>query len=528
MIRELLAGTMTITATTTTKMTSAGQKKNCNKGTHTKGSSSSSSGGGVSSPPSPTPSSHKGPKRLHKLEHHHHPKKNKPSSSSWSSRYVAFVLLCLVVVIYVGVALCMCVAWMAQPSRFLSFWNRASLANPIVKGGILGSSILSPNNHNQHVPTSRNDPVVLTTTMTNNMSVMRKNGATGTAFTRLEFKDGLEHLQQFLAMNPEAHVVEMGVVEADGTLRKTPVQIDSVKLPQSVSFQAGRIDGIKFYHCSTVYGDETLRDDEVPAHDIQVPSLPISRDMIVLGGKKFFGKAATEIVHGGDIRLSHTDIQEHAWVHFCQYAQGKDGIIDSIIALDLDHTVRPSFLMKILKKLRQQRRVSALPVAALVTPESSAQTVVDWIMYGDSRTLMKDIARHWIPVSAGKSIMQAMEDDKDPVMDLDSELSELDEHASVSLPSTSIFRNIEGWPILVVYGKGDDVGKQGADLLSNEVSSAMSVELGEGPLCYLMAAEQFITAVLIFLEEWGQNTPISSEHNTVCNRNYPEGSCDPH
>ena len=396
-----------------------------------------------------------------------------------SGGHVIVIVGCLFVFVYVVVVVFFCFSWIFNASNFVRFWKQMALAVPA--GGAKSGHyvVLPPNPLGEGNP--RGDVIQLSLTQEADW----KANPDLAAYER-RIRGELRNAQ----FGKEALLTPDGRVLLDTLPR----------MPQSMSFQAGRVLGIDYYHCS-VHFNPTLSDqDDLPSQDIIVPVASHSRDLVFFNAQRFFGQEVRENESGGNMKLSDSQIGEHAWARYCSSLSkfGDDSPIDSIIALDLDVTASPSLVRNVLQGLLRQHRLAALPVAALVTPETSTKTVVDWIVYGDqSAQFMKSLARHWIPVSAGASILQAIADDQDPVIELDNVSSE---QVSMPLPKSSVFRTIDGWPILAAYGQGDAIGAQGAQVLSQEISSASVLKLPGGRLGYLHFAEVFLAEVVAYLQ----------------------------
>ena len=255
-----------------------------------------------------------------------------------------------------------------------------------------------------------------------------------------------------------------------------------------------------------------------------------SNDVIVLG-RRFFRNSiflTRDLKHGGNIPVIDADIERHAIYDYCRTAEQQLGYIDSIIVLDIDHTTPTLHIRNILNELLRVRRISALPVAAIITPERSSQTILDWIMYGDRYTLMNHVARHWIPISAGPYILQAIADDQNEDSTFttaddfrlgDVNLTKMDATVrtrsdigeSISLPSSSIFRQIDHWPILMISGIEDTISQEAGQLLGgNEQYHSMDYTkhsiLPGNTTCYLYHASMIIVAIIEYLQNWEQTS----------------------
>lgn len=278
--------------------------------------------------------------------------------------------------------------------------------------------------------------------------------------------------------HPGAATEFLAEIKAANLPPPVPVEI-------STALQHGKAGGVNYYHCSgllsqpeTVPMSSTVPEDSAALHN--------SRDVVILGGGRFFSGGAYS-PNGGYIRLPNDSVGELAFLEFCHRARG---VLDSITVVNLDTAVAPAVLLGVLEGLEKHNRVSALPVAALVTPGPSAGTVVDWILYGDVRVLTSRVARHWIPISAD-SVLQAVdeEDEEDTI-----------ENMSAALHSSPLHM-IENWPVLAIYGSTDPVGRQGAELLQAEVSGTVVAEIEGGPLCFLESPLQFSDTIIDYMEE---------------------------
>jgi hypothetical protein len=321
----------------------------------------------------------------------------------------------------------------------------------------------------------------------------------------------------------------------------------------------GEVLGVGFFQCSTMHGfdgvpppassinndniDNHLDEDGFPRTNIVMPeSTDHSNDVIFLG-RRFFRNnlfLSRDGNHGGNVPVTDTDtnIERRAMYEYCRTAEQQMGYIDSIIVLDIDHTTSTVYMSNILNELLRARRISALPVAAIVTPEQSSQTILDWIMYGDRYELMHRVARHWIPISAGPYIFQTIADDQydddgiattgtfqtstDETRGKDKNLTPMDEATgsrtrgdngpSISLPYSSIFRQIDHWPIVMISGSEDTISQEAGYMLSNNeqyhpTDYTKHIILPGNTTCYLYQASLVIVAIIDYFKDWEQHHP---------------------
>lgn len=339
------------------------------------------------------------------------------------------------------------------------------------------------------------------------------------------------------------------VVEETRIPVRTTETLDQTKPLPTFSFQVGEILGVSFIQCSTIHGwhgvPPAASSSSSPTTDIQMPQSSYSNDVIFLGRQffrdnDFFNSA---LKPGSDVPLHiDTEIGLRAIYDYCRTAEEQVGYVDSVIALDVDHTTSTVHIVELLQELLRVQRISALPVAAIVTPERSSQTILDWIMYGDRYELMNRVTRHWIPISAGPYMLQAIADDQydgdattvtTGSKTTDEFTSKQNNHTnkdvpgdsrsdiapSMSLPSSSIFRQIDPWPMLIISGIEDMISQEAGPLFrgttrmtdrppSHPVTTTKYTILPGNTTCYLSHASLVMVTILDYLKDWDRHHPM--------------------
>jgi hypothetical protein len=327
--------------------------------------------------------------------------------------------------------------------------------------------------------------------------------------------------------------VMVDITYADGTVTRTkanlqPAEENNNEPPEDlqirINVEQGKVNGISYFHCgggrrlesganhSSVAGDApattpgsaqtTIAQDGIVVSETADAIAAESRDVVILDGGSFFAKEQYHRNTMGvkqQIHVSEDHVGERTFLELCHRADQR-GVLHSITALDLDHAASsnaaagPDVLLGVLEGLLERKKVSALPVAALVTPGRSAETIVDWILYGDIAVLTNRVARHWIPVAVGDSVLQTVKDEDDDDEDVPGY------SASATPRNSSPWQVIEHWPVLAIYGSSDETGRQSAELLQTEASAEIAKVEG-GRFCYLDSPEQFSDTIMDYLEK---------------------------
>ena len=460
------------------------------------------------------------------------------------NRYHRFVLR-MVLLLYVIIVTTIVLFYiLTKPQQFYFIWSNASLANLNQPNNILKDILL---HQQQQKQTSSSSAWSSHYHHQENEEEFVEVGVRPSTTT---VQDGATTATKSMKSNAATSTV------VDGKrMHTTTVTKDYQPLP-SFAFQMGEVLGVGFIQCSTIHGlggvppastsssltvsnsntmNVNLDEDGIPITNIIMPqSTDESNDVIFLG-RRFFRNnhfLTRDLKHGGNVPVTDTDIERHAIYDYCRIAEQQLGYIDSIIALDIDHTTSTLYIHNILNELLRVRRISALPVAAIVTPERSSQTILDWIMYGDRYTLMNHVARHWIPISAGPYILQAIADDQYSGDDTNTLTTTPDEGSlgerkhtkmdftdrirgdivgpSMSLPSSSIFRQIDQWPIFMISGIDDTISQDAGQLMSSSSEQYHSRNttkhsiLPGNTTCYLYHASLIMASILDYLQEWEQ------------------------
>jgi hypothetical protein len=289
---------------------------------------------------------------------------------------------------------------------------------------------------------------------------------------------------------------------------------DTNALPNFL-FQKGQVLGVEFLQCCTIHGfvnaaQERYENDAInggiPNGGIVMPQSTYSNDIVILGRQYFRSPIPRNLKHGADLVIDESDIEHRALYEYCVTSEQRYGLVDSITILDLSHPISTLFLTNIMKELLRMKRISALPIAALITPEQSSQTIIDWMMYGEDHTQLLNLARHWIPISAGPYIQQAILDDQYPTITMTDSLDQ----SSASLPSSSIFRQVNQWPILVISCDDDMVSRNAAESLRTEHSLTTHSMISGNKSCYLHTPTIFITVVLDYFVYWEHHYPTAA------------------
>jgi hypothetical protein len=377
--------------------------------------------------------------------------------------------------LYVVIVMAFCFSWIFHRSNFVLFWKQAALATPIGPEHSL-QYVLLPNPSSGSGVERSDDHIVLSTSPPHG-SYWGSNPHPEYAAYERRIRGELRNAQ----------FGEEALLTSDGR-----VLLDTLpRVRKSVSFQMGHIAGVTYYHCSAEHGPPIPDNGDLPTQNIVLPRAAVSRDMILLNAQRFFGPEIRDHDRGGDYKLTDEQVGEHAWAQYCQsLSHTTGGPMDNLVALELDLAATPAQLRQVLRALWRDRRLAALPVAALVTPEAAAKTVLDWMVDGDTApdVLRAQVARHWIPVSAGPAMLQALRED-DPVYHGSAE----EEHAAgPRLPPRSV---LDGWPVLFVYG--DAAGAEAAQRLGPDLAAA--VALPGGRTCYLHYPEAFMAEVQRYL-----------------------------
>lgn len=241
---------------------------------------------------------------------------------------------------------------------------------------------------------------------------------------------------------------------------------------KDVTINFDTYDGVATYHCNTA-------NSSTQANDV----------ILLNGGRYFhpdyFNEARRAKIPKGDY---HVDVV----LELCK--NGK-GIVSSVTALDVV-SIQPDRLISILRQLKHRNRIQRLPVAALISPGESSDTIINWLSYGDDvRVLRKQIAERWIPVSS-ESLLEL--DDGEIIDD------EITENASTPLRNSAL-ELIRGWPVLAIYGSSDILARQGAELLEREVE-AKTIKLEGGADCQEQVPHEFGRAVMRYLSDQLKNS----------------------
>lgn len=294
----------------------------------------------------------------------------------------------------------------------------------------------------------------------------------------------------------------------------------------NVSIQQGELaNGIKYYHCGSLgqaAASLVVATSSSSSSSTTKRKIVESRDLVILGGSLFFEDLMDNYENGGHVHLTEDDISERSFLELCYRAELRGDVLDSITALDLGYNnnninkkhnnnnantnfvVAPTVLLAAMEGLLALNMVSALPVAALVTlGPAAAGTVLDWILYGDDvRALTHRVARRWISVSAGDSVVRAVDDHNDD-NEYNKNNDDNDNVSSAKQLHSSPLHLIEHWPVMAVYGSVDAVGQRGAQLLQTNAPAAAAVTTAEvegGPLCYLDSPVQFSDTIMDYME----------------------------
>lgn len=216
-----------------------------------------------------------------------------------------------------------------------------------------------------------------------------------------------------------------------------------------------------------------------------------SRDVVILDGGRFLNPKKRTQDERGNVNFAADAVGgERSFLELCRRAE-QSRVVTTVVLLDHGDILAPGELQNVMEQLVQSQKVTALPVAALVTPGPSVEAVVDWIMYGDVTTLTSHISRHWIAVSA-ETVLQTLNGEDEAEVDVP-------DHASATLHSSPL-HTIENWSVLAVYGNADKQGLLAAELLQKE-ASAQVAKLEGGKYCYLDSPQQFSDTIFDYIEE---------------------------
>ena len=474
--------------------------------------SPSNSGKGATSPSTNTTSMNQKKKQL---------KVEKRKQMEQINRYHHFMLRMVLLFYFMIVTTIVVFYAMSRPQQFYFIWSSASLAN------------------NLKHPTMKD------------LLLLQQRKPSPSALSYGNVQDDEEFVEVSLPHStPTATTTatkkSMVVEEMRMPVHRTATLDQTTPLP-TFSFQVGEILGVPFIQCSTIHGwngvPPVALSSSNPSIDIQMSPSSYSNDVIFLG-RQFFRDndfINSALKHGSDVPMHiDTEIGLRAIYDYCRTAEDQVGYVDSVIALDVDHTTPTVHIVEILQELLRKQRISALPVAAIVTPERSSQTILDWIMYGHRDELMNQVTRHWIPISAGPYMLQAIADDQygGDATTVTTGSTTTDEFASkqynhtnrdipgdsrgdiapsMSLPSSSIFRQIDSWPMLIISGIEDRISQEAGPLLRGTTSvtdrpSSHPVTtytiLPGNTTCYLSHAALVMDAILDYLKDWDQHHPM--------------------
>jgi hypothetical protein len=168
------------------------------------------------------------------------------------------------------------------------------------------------------------------------------------------------------------------------------------------------------------------------------------------------------------------------------------GLFASVTAVEFGESEEPETLMSVLEDLLEQNRVVSLPVAALLTPGGSANTIMDWIMYGDVDILTTRVAKYWIPVSAPNALQVTAEEDDDDTEDDK-------RHVSTGLSKSRPTTLLQNWPMFAMYGRDDEKGRRAAEILQTKFQANVT-ELEGGNSFFTEQPRAFSKAVIEYLE----------------------------
>ena len=145
----------------------------------------------------------------------------------------------------------------------------------------------------------------------------------------------------------------------------------------------------------------------------------------------------------------------------------------SVFAADLPKTADYRELQQFLTALEQAKQVE-LPVS-LVTPSASGNTMVTWAAALESGSSnpqeLNRFIKQWIPVAANK----------------------------VNGSPEAEIQKLHGLPILSIFGDQDNAGRKSSQKLTDLVG-AKALELEGRHPCYLDSPEEFVSAVIEFVE----------------------------
>jgi hypothetical protein len=213
-----------------------------------------------------------------------------------------------------------------------------------------------------------------------------------------------------------------------------------------------------------------------------------SRDLVILDAGRF---AALEKV---DVHATSKpgQLSQITVLELCLAAR-HSGAFASVTAVEFGESEEPETLLSILEDLLEQKIVTALPVAALLTPGGSANTIVDWILYGDVDILTTRVAQHWISVSAPTVLHVTADEDDDGTAEVDKR------HVSTGLQKSRPTTLLQHWPMLAMYGRDDEKGRRAAETLQTQFHATVT-ELAGGHSFYTELPRDFSKAVIDYLE----------------------------
>lgn len=237
--------------------------------------------------------------------------------------------------------------------------------------------------------------------------------------------------------------------------------------PNDVTVNFDTYDGVATYHCNTATTNT------------------MANDVILLNAGRYLSPAYFNEATRGSIPKGQ--YREKVFLDLCMSGRG---VVSSITALDVVN-IQLERLILILLKLKGRNRIRRLPVAAMITPGESADTIVDLLTYGDNvKILRTQVAERWIPVSS-ESVLEL--DDGETMDD------EITENASAALRNSAL-ELFQGWPVLAIYGSSDILARQGAELLEREIG-AKSIKLEGGADCHEQTSNEFGKAVMGYLSD---------------------------
>jgi hypothetical protein len=85
------------------------------------------------------------------------------------------------------------------------------------------------------------------------------------------------------------------------------------------------------------------------------------------------------------------------------------------------------------------------------------------------------------------------------------------DQSSISLPSSSIFRQMNQWPIYTISCDQDLVSQNAAELLRTEHTITNHSIIPGNTSCYLYTPSLFIIAILDYFEAWEQDYPTTTD-----------------